>query len=117
MRFDDFTGTSSGIIFGASGGVTEAMIRYTYHRLTGNSPTKKLLNYEPVRGLADIKEAKLKIKDMGNAISDMTRQYINPNTNEPTVVPAKHYVGMLDRTTESFIDTVTQSQYLVVLYN
>ena len=62
-RFDYFTGSSSGIIFGASGGVTESMIRYVYHKLTGKNTPKKFLNFEAVRGLTDVKEAKIKIKD------------------------------------------------------
>lgn len=61
-HFDTLTGSSSGIIFGTSGGVTEAMIRYLYHKLTYKNPPKKLLNFQPVRGLADIKTASIKIK-------------------------------------------------------
>lgn len=60
-RFDHFTGTSSGLIFGTSGGVMEAMIRYAYHQLTGRTPSKKLLNFEEVRGLSDVKETTVKI--------------------------------------------------------
>ena len=45
-QIDALTGTSAGLIFGSSGGVTEAMIRYVYHHLTGNNPPKKLLNFE-----------------------------------------------------------------------
>lgn len=63
LRFDNLTGTSSGVIFGASGGVAEAMTRYLYHKLTYKSPPKKLLNFETLRGLDDIKEATIKIKD------------------------------------------------------
>lgn len=62
-KFDYFTGSSSGIIFGTSGGVTESMIRYVYHKLTGKNTAKKFLNFEAVRGLDDVKEAKIKIKD------------------------------------------------------
>ena len=62
-KFDYFTGSSAGIIFGTSGGVTEAMIRYVYHKLTGRNTPKKFLNFEEVRGLNDVKEAKVKIKD------------------------------------------------------
>lgn len=62
-KFDYFTGSSSGIIFGTSGGVTESMIRYVYHKLTGRNTPKKFLNFEEVRGLNDVKEAKVKIKD------------------------------------------------------
>ena len=91
MRFDDFTGTSSGIIFGASGGVTEAMIRYTYHRLTGNSPTKKLLNFEPVRGLVDIKEANLRIKDREISIAVVNGTGDVPKLIDMIEKENKHY--------------------------
>ncbi len=80
-RFDDLTGSSSGIIFGTSGGVTEAMIRYTYHRLTGNTPPKKFLNYEAVRGLQDVKEAKIKIKNYELSIA-----VINGTSDVPKVI-------------------------------
>ena len=81
LRFDDMTGTSSGIIFGTSGGVTEAMIRYVYHRLTGNNPPKKLLNFEPVRGLSDVKEAKIKIKDY-----ELSLAVINGTGDVPKII-------------------------------
>lgn len=38
------------------------MIRYLYHKLTYKNPPKKLLNFQSVRGLADIKTATIKIK-------------------------------------------------------
>lgn len=62
-RFDYFTGTSSGVIFGTSGGVTESMIRYVYHKMTGRNTPKKFLNFVEVRGLNDVKEAIVKIND------------------------------------------------------
>lgn len=62
-RFDSFDGTGAGILFGASGGVTESMLRYVYHKLTNRSPYKKILEYTPIRGLDDIKIADIKIKD------------------------------------------------------
>lgn len=61
QRFDDFTGTSAGLIFGASGGVMEAMLRYSYYLITHRNPPKRLLNNELVRGLEDIKTSVVKI--------------------------------------------------------
>lgn len=61
QRFDDFTGTSAGLIFGASGGVMEAMLRYSYYLMTHRNPPKRLLNNELVRGLEDIKTSVVKI--------------------------------------------------------
>ena len=59
----------------------------------------------------------LKLKDMGKAISDMTFQYINPETNEPTKVPAKHYEEILDQVTEKYMSEITKTQFLVIMYN
>ncbi len=42
----------------------------------------------------------LKLKDMSKSISDMTFKYINPETQEPTRVPAVHYEKILDQVTE-----------------
>ena len=42
----------------------------------------------------------LKIKDMSKSISDMTYTYLNPETGEPTKVPAVHYEKILDQVTE-----------------
>lgn len=60
-RFDGFTGTSSGLIFGASGGVMEAMLRYSYYQMMHKSPPKRLINNELVRGLEDVKTGVIKI--------------------------------------------------------
>ena len=60
-RFDGFTGTSSGLIFGASGGVMEAMLRYSYYQMIHKSPPKRLINNELVRGLEDVKTGVIKI--------------------------------------------------------
>ena len=80
-RFDDFTGSTSGLIFGTSGGVSEAVIRYAYHKLTGNNPPKKLLNFEQIRGLSDIKQAKIKIKDI-----DISIAVINGTGDVPKII-------------------------------
>lgn len=54
-------GSGSGIIFGTSGGVTEATLREVYHILNKRYPKGKLLNFKLVRGLKNVKEAKIKI--------------------------------------------------------
>ena len=90
-EFDYFTGTSSGVIFGTSGGVTEAMIRYVYHKITVRNTPKKLLNFVEVRGLNDVKEATIKIKNREisiaiiNGTSDVSKVIEKMNSKE------KHY--------------------------
>lgn len=54
-------GSGSGVIFGSSGGVTEATIREVYHILYKRKPTGKLLNFKEVRGLANVKETSITI--------------------------------------------------------
>lgn len=57
-------GSGGGIIFGASGGVTEATIREVYHILYKRRPTGKLLNFKEVRGLDNVKEAEISINNV-----------------------------------------------------
>ena len=45
---------------------------------------------------------KLKLKDMSKSISDMTYKYINPETLEPTRVPAQHYEKILEQVQEHY---------------
>jgi len=52
-------GTGAGIIFGNSGGVTEAALRTANHILGGDD--KQTLEFEEIRGLGNIKEANVKI--------------------------------------------------------
>lgn len=59
----------------------------------------------------------LKIKDMSKSISDMTYKYINPETQEPTKVPAVHYEKILDQVTEKYMAEVTSRQFLTIMYN
>lgn len=54
-------GSGSGLIFGASGGVTEAVLREANYMLTGKEPDEKLLKLEKVRGLAGVKEDEVNI--------------------------------------------------------
>lgn len=59
----------------------------------------------------------LKPKDMSKAISDMTYQYINPETKAPTVVPATHYEKILDRVKEQYMSEITSRQFLTIMYS
>ena len=58
----------------------------------------------------------LKIKDMSKSIRDMTYLYINPDTQEPTKVPPKHYESILDQVTEKYVSDVTSRQFLNIMY-
>ena len=57
------TGSGAGVIFGSSGGVTEATIRTAYYLLTGKNLTKRKLNFVSTRGMNGIKETSIKIND------------------------------------------------------
>ena len=59
----------------------------------------------------------LKLKDMSKSISDMTYKYINPDTQEPTKVPAIHYEKILDQVTEKYMSDITTRQFLNIMYN
>ena len=59
----------------------------------------------------------LKLKDMSKSISDMTYKYINPDTQEPTKVPAVHYEKILDQVTEKYMSDITSRQFLTIMYN
>lgn len=52
-------GSGSGVIFGSSGGVTEATIREVYHILAKRRPKGRLLNFKEVRGLTNVKETRI----------------------------------------------------------
>lgn len=64
-KFDNILGLGSGagVIFGNSGGVTEAAVRTAYNIITKENPTKELLSFEAVRGLNGVKEASITIGD------------------------------------------------------
>lgn len=57
-------GSGAGVIFGASGGVTEAALRYAYFLITKKEPPKKLLEFSEVRGNKGIKEAEITIENI-----------------------------------------------------
>ena len=54
-------GSGSGVIFGSSGGVTEATIREVYHILNKRRATGRLLNFKEVRGLSNVKETSITV--------------------------------------------------------
>lgn len=59
----------------------------------------------------------MKLKDMCKNISDMTYTYINPETHEPTKVPAAHYEKILDQVKEQYMEEITSRQFLTIMYN
>ena len=62
--FDNFfpTGSGAGTIFGASGGVTEAVLRTAYYLLNGEDAPADLLNLEALRGYKGVKTACVNLK-------------------------------------------------------
>ena len=54
-------GSGSGVIFGSSGGVTEATIREVYHIIAKRRPKGRLLNFKEVRGIDNVKETSITI--------------------------------------------------------
>ncbi len=56
-------GSSGGVIFGTSGGVSESLLRTSYYIMTGKKPKKSLLDFKKVRGYDNLKEATVKIGD------------------------------------------------------
>ena len=60
---------------------------------------------------------KLKLKDMSKSMSDMTYKYINPETLEPTKVPAQHYEKILEQVQENYLGEITKVQFLNIMYN
>ena len=54
---------------------------------------------------------------MSKVMSDMTYKYINPETQEPTKVPAIHYEKILDQVTEKYMSDITSKQFLTIMYN
>jgi len=54
-------GSGAGIIFGNTGGVTEATLRAVWLYRTGTQAPASLLDFQPVRGLAGVREASVEI--------------------------------------------------------
>jgi ferredoxin hydrogenase len=63
QEFDSLMGRGSGagLIFGNTGGVTEAALRSAWVQLTDKPMPEKLLHFEPARGLKGVREATLDI--------------------------------------------------------
>ena len=59
---------------------------------------------------------KMKPKEMSKTISDMTYNYINPETNMPTIVPASHYEKILNKVREEVIAEETKRIFLNTIY-
>ncbi len=57
-------GSGAGVIFGSTGGVTEAALRALHHRVTGENPPEDFLRFQAGRGLQNTKVAEVKIGDM-----------------------------------------------------
>ena len=57
---------------------------------------------------------KMKPKEMSKTISDMTYNYINPETNMPTIVPASHYEKILNRVREEYGEIIVGRYYVRV---
>ena len=66
QSFDKFMGNASGagVIFGNTGGVMEAAVRTAYSYLTGKNPDSLVLDYQPVRGLNEIKETEIEVNGL-----------------------------------------------------
>lgn len=54
-------GSGAGVLFGVTGGVTEAVLRYAYERLTGKE--LKEVEFRDVRGLESVREAEVDFGD------------------------------------------------------
>ncbi|MGN1276325.1 MAG: hypothetical protein ACI4UK_04980 [Floccifex sp.] len=59
---------------------------------------------------------KMKCKELSENISRMTYAYIQPDTKQPTVVPAKHYKDILDQPVEVMIDDAVKKQFLNIMF-
>ncbi|WP_416327027.1 [FeFe] hydrogenase, group A [[Eubacterium] hominis] len=82
-------GSGAGIIFGNTGGVMEAAIRSAYYFLTGEQPTKDLLQFKALRGMDGIREATLTIQDIPLRVAvvhgtNNARQFISHMENTKT---------------------------------
>lgn len=64
--YDRFMGEASGagVIFGNTGGVMEAALRTAYEFITGEVAPASLYELEPVRGMENVREATIQIKDL-----------------------------------------------------
>ncbi|MPL81557.1 Iron hydrogenase 1 [bioreactor metagenome] len=67
-QYDNLLGESSGagMIFAATGGVTEAAVRTAHYLATNEPPPEPLLSFTAVRGLKGVKEASIEIPGLGH---------------------------------------------------
>ena len=83
---DSLMGESSGgaTIFGVSGGVMEAALRYAYEAITGSKPQS--WDFKTVRGLDGLKEATLTIKgtELRVAVVHGAKRFKKVSTAKPT---------------------------------
>ena len=56
-------GSGAGMIFGSTGGVMEATLRTAYYLLTNTDLEKDKIEFKAVRGMKNVREAEIKIKD------------------------------------------------------
>ncbi len=59
---------------------------------------------------------KMKINELSDNVSRMTYAYVNPDTHEPTIVPAKHYKDLLNQPVEVLIDDQVKRQFLNIMF-
>ena len=65
-KFDDPLGifSGAGLIFGATGGVMEAALRFAVEKISGDTLPAEKLDFKEVRGTEDIKEASYTVGDL-----------------------------------------------------
>ena len=59
----------------------------------------------------------MKPKELSKTMEDMTFKFMNPETNQPTRVPASHYEKELGHEIERAIVQTTNRQFLTIMYN
>lgn len=59
----------------------------------------------------------MKLKEMCKSMSDMTYTYVDPETGQPTRVPASHYEKILDQVKEKYVADITSRQFLNIMYS
>lgn len=59
---------------------------------------------------------KMKMREMCKTIHDMTYTYIDPITNKPTDVPAKHYQDILKQPVEVLVEDQVKRQFLNIMF-
>lgn len=88
-------GSSAGAIFGNTGGVTEAVLRTAYFRLTGKKPPEKFFALSDVRGLEGLRKAEI----------DLNGRKIRVGILHGTAV-AREYLKAADKMTFDFVEVM-----------